>query len=136
MAAVARERELLAIRVSAMPRDTNAHGTIFGGYIMSLIDQAGAITVQAAGAGKVVTVAMREVVFHEPVSMGDVVSCYGRVVRRGKTSITARVRVLAHSPIGGPGSVDDREVTVAEVVYVQVGDDGKPEPISASVQPQ
>jgi acyl-CoA thioesterase YciA len=120
------DEEFLAIRVSAMPRDTNAHGTIFGGLILSLIDQAGAITAQAGGAGKLVTVAMREVVFVEPVFVGDVVSCYGRILRRGRTSITAAVRVEARAPSGGTPA---REVTQAEVVYVQVDDDGRPSPL-------
>lgn len=120
------EDEILAIRVTAMPRDTNAHGTIFGGYIMSLIDQAGAIAVQRVGAHKVVTVAIRELEFKEPVHIGDLVTCMARVVRRGRTSITARVRVTAQSAAAQAEQSPEREVTVAEVVYVQVGADGRP----------
>lgn len=121
--------EILAIQVSPMPRDTNAHGTIFGGYILSLIDQAGAITAHAGGAGKVVTVAMREVEFKEPVHVGDVVTCYGRVIRRGRSSMTVTVRVVAHHPIRGKG-MPKREVTEAEVIYVQVDEDGRPVELS------
>jgi acyl-CoA thioesterase YciA len=117
--------ELLAIRVMPMPRDTNAHGTIFGGYIMSLIDQAGAITAHAAGCKKVVTVAMREVEFKEPVRVGDLVTCWGRVAKRGRTSITVTVRVEARHPIRENES-QVRDVTEAEVVYVQVDEDGRP----------
>lgn len=120
------EEEILAIRVTAMPRDTNAHGTIFGGYIMSLVDQAGAIAVQRVGARKVVTVAIREVEFKEPVHVGDLVTCMARVIRRGRTSITASVRVTAQSAVAQAEQTPEREVTVAEVVYVQVGDDGRP----------
>jgi acyl-CoA thioesterase YciA len=120
--------EQLAIRVTAMPRDTNAHGTVFGGYILSLIDQAGAIAAHAAGAGKIVTVAMREVEFKAPVHVGDIVTCYGRVLRKGRTSITVNVRVVAHHPIQGKG-MPERHVTQAEVVYVQVGEDGGPAPL-------
>ena len=65
-----------AIRVMMMPRDTNAHGTIFGGVILSHIDQAGAVAAIEMGLGKVVTVAMDEVVFHQPVRVGDLVSFY------------------------------------------------------------
>jgi acyl-CoA thioesterase YciA len=122
--------EQLAIQVTPMPRDTNAHGTVFGGYILSLIDQAGAITAHAAGAGKIVTVAMREVEFKAPVHVGDVVTCHGRVVRKGRTSITVNVRVVAHHPIRGKG-MPERHVTQAEVVYVQVDERGSPTPVPA-----
>ena len=107
-----------------MPRDTNAQGTIFGGHILSLIDKAGAIAANAAGGGTVVTVAMREVVFHKPVRVGDMVTCYARAVRVGRTSITTRVRVLARYPY----DPDDapRDVTEAEVVYVNVDQHGQP----------
>lgn len=122
--------EVLAIRVTMMPKDTNAHGTIFGGHILSLIDQAGAIAGHAAGGGTLVTVAMREVEFKEPVRVGDLVTCYGRVEQVGKTSITVRVRVCAQAPVGegGPGPV--REVTAADVIYVNMGTNGKPAPIA------
>jgi acyl-CoA thioesterase YciA len=114
-----------AIRVLMMPRDTNAHGTIFGGHILSLLDQAGAIAAHGVGARKVVTVAVREVVFKAPVHVGDIVSCYAHVVRRGKTSLTVRVRVLAEDPVAR----DCVEVTTAELVYVHVDEHGKPNPV-------
>ena len=115
----------LAIRVLMMPRDTNAHGTIFGGHILSLIDQAGAVAAHGVGARKVVTVAVREVVFKAPVHVGDIVSCYAHVVGRGKTSLTVRVRVLAEDPVAR----DCVEVTSAELVYVHVDADGRPNPV-------
>lgn len=124
-----REGELLAIRVLAMPADTNAHGTIFGGYVLGLIDQAGAVAAYAAGASKVVTVSMHEVVFKAPVHVGDAVSCYARVVRCGRTSITTCVRVVAESPIARARGVPARDVTEAEVVYVQIDDHGRPLPL-------
>ncbi len=114
-----------AIRVLMMPRDTNAHGTIFGGHILSLIDQAGAVAAHGVGARKVVTVAVREVVFKAPVHVGDIVSCYAQVVRRGKTSLTVCVRVLAEDPVAR----DCVEVTSAELVYVHVDADGRPNPV-------
>lgn len=116
-----------AIRVSMLPRDTNAHGTIFGGTILSLIDQAGAIAAHQIGVGRVVTVAMHEVVFKHPVEVGDIVSCYGDVVKVGKTSVTVQVRVTAHRPTDVAHGVD---VTTAEVVYVYVDDTGRPIPIA------
>jgi len=124
------EDEILAIRVLMMPRDTNAQGTIFGGHILSLIDQAGAIAAHAAGGGTVVTVAMREVVFHEPVQVGDMVTCWARVVRVGRTSITTRVRVQARSPYDS--NVQPRDVTEAEVVYVKVDEHGQPCPVRST----
>lgn len=114
-----------AIRVMMMPRDTNAHGTIFGGHILSIIDQAGAIAAHGTGVGKVVTVSIREVEFKEPVRVGDIVSCYTNVVGRGRTSITVEVRVIAEDP----QHRTCREVTTAELVYVHVDAAGKPTPI-------
>lgn len=126
-----REPEIPAIRVMMMPADTNAHGTIFGGRILSLIDQAGAIGAHRIGAGKVVTAAIREVEFKRPVRVGDIVSCYANVVRVGTTSITTRVRVVAHNP----QNVEDwREVTVAELVYVNLDADGNPAPLDAAAR--
>ncbi|HEX8411685.1 MAG TPA: hotdog domain-containing protein [Thermoanaerobaculia bacterium] len=115
-----------AIRVLMMPRDTNAHGTIFGGVIMSYIDQAGAIEARRQGVNLMVTVSMDKVVFHEPVFVGDLVSFWTETLRIGKTSITTKVTVQsirAEDP--------NRRVTVteAQVVYVQIGDDRKPRPI-------
>jgi acyl-CoA thioesterase YciA len=121
--------EILAIRVTAMPRDTNAHGTIFGGHILSLIDQAGAIAAHGLGVGKLVTVAMREVEFKQPVQVGDLVTCWARVTKVGRTSVTSVVRVVAQSPMAQARGEPERDVTQAEVVYVHVGDDGRPQPL-------
>jgi acyl-CoA thioesterase YciA len=115
-----------AIRVLMMPRDTNAMGTIFGGVILSHIDQAGAIGAHAEVAGKLVTVAMREVEFHEPVFVGDLVSFYTEIVRVGNTSVTVKVLVeVARQKISG-----QVKVTEAEVIYVRVDENGRPRPIA------
>ncbi len=114
-----------------MPRDTNAHGTIFGGHILSLIDQAGAIGAHRVGAGRVVTVAVREVEFKAPVRVGDIVSCYTTVLGCGRTSIQVYVRVIAHE------STDVErwhDVTDAELVFVQVDTRGTPMPLSPEIQ--
>jgi acyl-CoA thioesterase YciA len=108
-----------AIRITLLPRDTNSQGTIFGGIILSYIDMAGAIEAhrRTSGAEGFVTVAMREVVFHQPVFVGDLVSFYAETVRIGTTSITVRVIVEAERH----GGTDERVlVTDAEVVYVAV----------------
>jgi len=114
-----------------MPRDTNAHGTIFGGHILSLIDQAGAIAAHGIGARKVVTVAIREVVFKAPVQVGDIVSCYAAVTKRGTSSLTVQVRVFAEDPVAR----DTVEVTTAELVYVHVDGDGRPIPLPGAGDP-
>jgi len=115
-----------AIRVLMMPRDTNAHGTIFGGVILSYIDQAGAIEARRQGLQFMVTVSMDKVSFHEPVFVGDLVSFWTETTRIGTTSITTKVVVEAIRA-GDPS----RRVTVteAQVVYVNIGQDRKPEPI-------
>lgn len=105
-----------------MPRDTNAHGTIFGGHILSLIDQAGAVAAHGTGARKVVTVAVREVVFKQPVHVGDIVSCYCTITRLGRTSLNVQVRVVAEDPVAR----NCVEVTTAELVYVHVDELGRP----------
>lgn len=107
-----------AIRITLLPRDTNPQGTIFGGIILSYIDMAGAVEAhRRTGIKRFVTVAMREVVFHEPVFVGDLVSFYAETVRIGTTSITVRVVVEAERY----GGVSERvRVTGAEVVYVAV----------------
>ena len=113
-----------AIRVLMMPRDTNAHGTIFGGVILSYIDQAGAIEARRQGSRFMVTVSMDKVVFHEPVFVGDLVSFWTETVRIGTTSITVKVRVESLR------NVDQKVlVTDAQVVYVNLGEGRKPTPI-------
>jgi acyl-CoA thioesterase YciA len=122
-----------AIRVLMMPRDTNPAGTIFGGVILSYLDQAGAEETRRHGADQVVTVSMKEVVFHEPVYVGDLVSFYTSLVRIGRTSITVRVEVEASRRRNRNERV---QVTEAEITYVNLDDDGRPAPISGSPREQ
>jgi acyl-CoA thioesterase YciA len=112
-----------SIRVIMMPKDTNAHGTIFGGVILSYIDQAAAVEARRHGAALIVTVAMREVVFHEPVNVGDLVSFYTQLVRIGRTSITVAVEVFSQREDGAENRV---KVTEAEVTFVNIDKDRKP----------
>ena len=114
------------LRVTMLPRDTNAHGTIFGGVILSHIDLAGAIAASRQAPRNFVTRAMREVGFIAPVYVGDVVSFYTRVLREGKTSVTIQVVVEAERSEEPRRQV---KVTEAEVVYVAVNEDGNPTPI-------
>ena len=109
-----------------MPKDTNAHGTIFGGVILSYIDQAAAVEAKRQGASFIVTVAMREVVFHEPVLVGDLVSFYTSLVRLGRTSITVSVEVVSQRD---QPRAEPVRVTQAEVTFVNLDANRKPLPI-------
>ena len=111
-----------AIRITLLPRDTNSAGTIFGGVILSYIDMAGAIEAhRRTGMERFVTVAMREVIFHKPVFVGDLVSFYAETVRVGTTSITVRVIV----EVERLGKEERVRVTEAEVIYVAVDEHGE-----------
>lgn len=114
------------LRVTLLPRDTNAAGTIFGGVILSHIDLAGAIAAHRVSPRRFVTKAIHEVVFIAPVYVGDVVSLYTETIKEGKTSLTIRVQVEAER-WGHPGT--RVAVTQAEVVYVAVDGEGRPLPI-------
>lgn len=124
----------LAVKVVMMPRDTNAYGTIFGGVLLSYIDQAGAvgaiheIVSQGWPMPMLVTVALNGVEFHEPVGVGEVVSFWTQVLRIGRTSITVHVSVESERE-NGP-----RRVTEAEVVYVAI-DPTSPERKTVPIQP-
>src|SRR6266496_4644100 len=119
-----------AIRVAMLPRDTNSQGTIFGGVILSYIDMAGAIEAHRhTGMDRFVTVAMREVIFHAPVFVGDLVSFYAETLDIGTTSITVRVVVEAER-YGGPS--ERVRVTEAAVIYVAVDPQGKKTKISVT----
>jgi acyl-CoA thioesterase YciA len=119
-----------AIRITMLPRDTNAHGTIFGGVILSYIDLAGGIECRRQSPKKFVTKSMHEVVFVAPVYLGDLVTFYTRTIRIGTTSITVDVEVEAER-LGMGGTKEVVRVTEAEVIYVAVGDNGKPVPINS-----
>lgn len=108
-----------AIRLTMMPRDTNAHGTVFGGIILSYIDVAGGVeAVRHTGHDRFVTVAMKEVIFHEPVFIGDLVSFYAETTKIGNTSVTVHVTVEAER-FGSPHG-QKVKVTEAEVIYVAI----------------
>jgi acyl-CoA thioesterase YciA len=119
------DRRNAAIRVLMMPRDTNHHGTIFGGVILSYIDQAGAVGAIRNGCRQVVTVAMDQVIFHQPVQVGDLVSFYANIIKVGRTSLEVLVTVEATRRSDG----EIVAVTEAKVTYVNVDTKGKPIPI-------
>lgn len=122
-----------AIKVMLLPKDTNAYGTIFGGVILSHIDLASAAEARKVSACRYVTKAMREVEFHEPVFVGDLVSFYTETVRVGRTSVTVKVSVVAERwglrDRSTSGRGEQVTVTEAEVVLVAVDERGRPTPI-------
>jgi len=116
-----------AVKVLLLPKDTNAYGTIFGGVILSHIDLASEVEARKTARMRYVTKAMREVVFVEPVFMGDVVNFFTETVRVGTTSITVQVTVEAER--WGAGRGERVKVTEAQVVLVSVDETGRPTPI-------
>lgn len=119
------DKEMPAIRVVAMPADANAAGDIFGGWIMSQVDIAGSVVAIRRAGGRIATVAVNSFEFHQPVFIGDLVSCYADVTRVGNTSLTVEVKVYAErnrveSPI---------KVTEAVLTYVAVDENRKPRPV-------
>ena len=112
------------LRIVPMPADTNAHGTIFGGWVMAQVDIAGSIPAWDRAQGPVVTVAVNSFVFKEAVFVGDLVSFYARVVKVGRTSITVDVEVFAQR--GRVGRDDVVKVTEAQLTYVAVDERRSP----------
>lgn len=116
----------LALRVMPQPRDTNQYGTIFGGVILSLIDQAGIVEARRHGVHRWVTAALDRVEFHSPVHVGDVVNLYTYTARVGRTSVTVGIEVEAERYSTG----QTVRVTQASLTAVAVDDQGKPIPHS------
>lgn len=117
-----------AVRTLAMPKDTNGLGDIFGGWIMSHADIAGAILAFREAGGRVVTVAVNDFVFVGPVYVGDVVSFYTDVARRGTTSIAVDVTVFSQRNDGDTENCV--KVATAKMTYVRVGANRRPTPIT------
>jgi acyl-CoA thioesterase YciA len=115
-----------AIRVTMLPRDTNKHGTIFGGVILSYLDQAGDIEARRNASKKFVTVAINGVEFIAPVFIGDLVSFYTRTLKVGRTSVTVEIIVEAQRDDDHGERV---RVMEAEAVYVAVDENRRPIPI-------
>lgn len=121
-----------AIKVLLMPKDTNPLGTIFGGVILSHIDLASAVEARKTSPHRYVTKAMREVEFHAPVFVGDIVNFFTETVRVGRTSITVRVSVEVER--WGAGRGEHEKVTEAEVVLVATDTRGRK--VSVLPEPQ
>ena len=111
-----------------MPADTNPDGDIFGGWIMSMMDAAGAMTATRLAGGRVVTASVSNIAFLQPVKVGDAVCCYTDVVRVGRSSIALCVEVW----VLRQGRGDRVKVTSAEFTFVALDDAGQPRPLAAS----
>ena len=119
----------LVLRVMPMPADANGNGDIFGGWIMAQVDIAGAVLPARIAKGRIVTVAVNEYIFKQPVSISDLLSFYAKVERIGKTSVTVNVEVYAER---NPANLQVVKVTEANLTYVAIDKDGKPRLIPTS----
>ena len=111
------------LRVMPMPADANIHGDVFGGWIMSQVDIAGAIPAVRRANGRVGTVAVNSFLFKQPVFVGDLLSFYARIINTGTTSVTVNVEVYAER---NRLQAEIVKVTEATLTYVKVGDDRRP----------
>lgn len=119
-------RGTLAMQTIAMPKDTNANGDIFGGWLVSQMDLAAGIMSKQVAQGRTATVAIREVNFLLPVKVGSTVSCYARVTRTGRSSMDIAVEVW----ISRFAAHDDMRMAAEGLfVFVAIDDEGKPRPI-------
>jgi hypothetical protein len=118
----------LLLRTMAMPTDTNPNGDIFGGWLMSQMDIAGGILAYETAYGRAATVAADKIVFHRPVSVGDVVACYGELIKIGNTSMQIHIEVWVHSA-SFDSLNEQRLVTEALFTYVAIDKDGQPRPV-------
>jgi acyl-CoA thioesterase YciA len=110
-----------AMRTIAMPADANPHGDIFGGWLLSQMDLAGATVATRRSKGRTVTIAITSMSFHRPVFVGDEVSCYATLLKVGRTSLTVSIQSWARRRIGG----EHIPVTEGVFTYVAVDEDGK-----------
>ena len=124
----------LALQTIAMPRDTNANGDIFGGWLLSQMDLAGGIAAGKTARGRVATVAIDRMSFLVPVRVGAVVSCHTQVLAVGRSSIQVRVEVWATTPRAewGTGSSAQIKVTEGTFVFVAIDDKGRTRSVPAS----
>ncbi|HLJ65582.1 MAG TPA: acyl-CoA thioesterase [Stellaceae bacterium] len=114
-----------AIRTIAMPADANANGDIFGGWVLSQMDLAGGMVAAQRARGRVATVAITAMSFHQPVLIGDEVSCYGEVMKIGRTSITVKVESWVRRGLGNQRI----KVTEGLFTFVAIGPDRRPCPV-------
>ncbi|HYD19226.1 MAG TPA: acyl-CoA thioesterase [Patescibacteria group bacterium] len=115
-----------ALRTIAMPAQANANGDIFGGWLLSQMDLAGAVIATQKARSRIATIAIDAMKFTAPVHIGDEVSCYATIERIGNTSITILVETWARSRLGGRDAI---KVTEGKFTYVAIDEDRKPIPV-------
>ena len=113
------------IRTLPRPADANASGDIFGGWVLSQMDIAGAIPASERAGARVATVAIDAMVFHAPIFVGDLVSLYAEVTKVGRTSLTVKIETIA----ARRGTGELVRVTEGIFVYVALDKAGKPRPV-------
>ncbi|MES2186128.1 MAG: acyl-CoA thioesterase [Pseudomonadota bacterium] len=116
----------LVMKVIPQPRDCNANGDIFGGWVMAQVDLAGAVIPFRYTKGRMATVAVKEFVFRQPVRVGDILSFFGVLVRTGRTSVTVQIEVYAER-FNAQGQY--YKVTEATLTYVAIDESGRPRPL-------
>ncbi len=109
-----------ALRIFAMPKDANANGDVFGGWVMSQMDLAGAVPAVERAGGRIATVAVNAMRFHQPISVGDLVTCYADIAATGSTSITVKVETWAKRRL----TAHQVKVTEGTFVYVAIDENG------------
>ena len=114
------------LSVVPMPSDSNQHGDIFGGWLMSQVDIAGGVAAARRARGRVATVAVNSFTFKQPVLIGDVVLFYSEVVKVGRTSITVDVEVYAQR---NPAVLETVKITEATLTYVATDQERRPRPV-------
>lgn len=120
-----KEMELISTHV-CMKKDIGVHNNLFGGLMLAWLDESGAAYVtQKINDARIVTVKMSEVIFKEPIKIGQIVKIYGEVLKVGTTSITIRLKVMRHKP----ETNKQKEACHVEIVFVKVDDYGEPCPI-------
>jgi len=117
----------LSMRTLAMPADTNPSGDIFGGWVLAQMDIAGGVVAHQRAKGRVATVAVDSMMFHQPVKVGDVVCCYAEIKKVGRTSMTIQIQTWIIREAGGVRV----KVTEGDFTYVALGPDGRPRPVDA-----
>lgn len=118
---------ILTLQTIAMPADTNANGDIFGGWLMAQMDLGSSVLARARARGRVATVAVKDMEFHDPVTVGDVVSIHSRIEREGTTSMTIAITVwITRQPTG-----ERRNVAGARFVFVAVDENSRKRPLPA-----
>lgn len=114
-----------AIKVIAMPADSNADGDMFGGWILSMMDLAGAVPARKLARRRIVTVAVENIVFHKPVFVGDCLECYAHIEKTGRSSITVKVETYVERR----EKEEKEKITEGRFVYVAIGPDRKSVPL-------